>query len=172
MLAAFSLVASALAQVPAAAPATQPATQAATQPATGAATRTPHVRPAAGKSLELTLHELGNFEYNEDDDKTIPDDVRKLDGASVKISGVMMPMDQSGRVTRFLLVNDMMSCCYGQAPKLQNVAMVELPKEKWLAATSDRIDVTGKLHVKVQREDGFVLSIFQIEPTSIKLAAE
>ena len=164
MLAALTLVASALAQVP--------VTQPSTQPATGATTRVPHVRPADGKTLELTLHELGNFEYNEQDDKTIPDDVCKLEGAKVKISGVMMPMDQSGRVTRFLLVNDMMSCCYGQAPKLQNVAMVELPKDKWIAATGDRIDITGKLHVKVQREDGFVLSIFQIEPASIKLAAE
>ena len=163
MLAALTLVASALAQVPAMQPATQPATQ--------PAARVPHVRPADGKTLDITLHELGNFEYNEDDDKTIPDDVRKLEGAKVKVAGVMMPMDQSGRVTRFMLVNDMMSCCYGTAPKLQNVAMVEMPKDKWIAATGDRIDVTGTLHVKVQREDGFVLSIFQIEPTSIKLAA-
>lgn len=151
-------------------PTTAPA---ATQPGevTNAA-RKPHVRPAEGQVFTTTLHELGNFEYNEDDDKTIPDDVRKLDGVKIKIDGVMLPLDQAGRVTRFLLVNDMMSCCYGVAPKLQNVAMVQLPKDKWMAATTDRIVITGTLHVKVRRDDGFVLSIFEIDPSSIKFAAE
>ncbi|MGC4030522.1 MAG: DUF3299 domain-containing protein [Tepidisphaeraceae bacterium] len=146
---------------------------AATQPAevTNAA-RKPHVRPADGQVFKTTLHELGNFEYNEDDDKTIPDDVHKLDGVKIQIDGVMLPLDQAGRVTRFLLVNDMMSCCYGTAPKLQNVAMVQLPKDKWMAATTDRIVIQGTLHVKVRREDGFVLSIFEIDPSSIKFSAE
>ncbi|HEX8323407.1 MAG TPA: DUF3299 domain-containing protein [Tepidisphaeraceae bacterium] len=149
---------------PAAAPAASPATL----PAAG---RKPHVRPADGQTLALTLHELGNFEFNEEDDKSIPDDVRKLDGAKVKIEGVMLPLDQAGRVTRFMLVNDMMSCCYGQSPKLQNVALVEMPKDKWMAATTNRISIEGTLRVKVKRDDGFVMSIFEVAPTSIKFAA-
>jgi len=139
--------------------------------ATGA-NRIPHPKPKDGETLNITLHELGNFDYNEDDDKSIPADVRQLSGAHVKIPGVMFPLDQSGRVTRFLLVNDMMSCCYGTAPKLQHVAMVELPKEKWMAATQDRITVEGTLKVEIKKDDGFVMSIFSIEPSSIKLANE
>jgi hypothetical protein len=152
-------------------PATQP-TAGMGSPAVPGAARKPHVRPAAGQTLKVTLHELGNFDFNEDDEKTIPDDVRKLDGCRIKIPGVMLPLDQAGRVTRFMLVNDQMSCCYGTAPKIQNVAYVELPKDKWLAATTDRLDLEGTLHVKVRKDDGFVLSIFEIVPTSIKLSAE
>lgn len=139
---------------------------------TAAAARKPHARPADGKPLALSLHELGNFDYNEEDDKSIPADVRQLDGAKVKVDGVMLPLDQAGRVTRFMLVNDMMSCCYGQAPKLQNVALVEMPKDKWMAATTDRISIEGTLKVSVKRDDGFVMSIFEIQPTSIKFAAQ
>lgn len=153
------------------APSTQPTQPGLDTTATGA-DRVPHVRPADGQSLETTLHELGNFEYNEDDDKSIPADVTKLSGAKVKIPGVMFPLDQSGRVTRFLLVNDMMSCCYGTAPKLQHVAFVEMPKDKWMAVTTDRIVVEGTLKVEVKRDDGFVMSIFEIQPTSIKFAGQ
>jgi hypothetical protein len=140
-------------------------------PATQPTARVPHVRPADGKVLEITLPDLGNFNYDENDDKSIPEDVRKLDGARVRVTGVMMPLDQSGRVSRFMMFNDLMSCCYGTAPKLQNCALVELPKDKWMAATSERIAVEGTLKVKVTRDDGFVTSIFEIAPSSIKFAA-
>ncbi|MGN6505806.1 MAG: DUF3299 domain-containing protein [Tepidisphaeraceae bacterium] len=149
------------------APATQPG-----MPDSNAATRQKHVRPADGQLLKITLHELGNFDYDENNDKSIPDDVRKLSGCKVSIPGVMLPLDQAGKVSRFMLVNDMMSCCYGTAPKLQHVIYVQLPKDKWIEATSERIQVEGTLQVKVRREDGYVLSIFEVEPTSVKLAAD
>ncbi|MDB5324477.1 MAG: hypothetical protein JWM57_46 [Phycisphaerales bacterium] len=142
-----------------------------TAPATQPTARVPHVRPADGQTLDLTLLDLGNFNYDENDDKTIPEDVRKLDGCHIRVTGVMMPLDQSGRVTRFMMFNDLMSCCYGTAPKLQQVALVEMPKDKWMAATSERIAVEGTLTVKVIRDDGFATSIFEIAPTSIKFAA-
>ena len=142
-----------------------------TAPSTQPTARVPHVRPADGQTLDLTLLDLGNFNYDENDDKSIPEDVRKLDGCHIRVTGVMMPLDQSGRVTRFMMFNDLMSCCYGTAPKLQQVALVEMPKDKWMAATSERIAVEGTLTVKVVRDDGFVTSMFEIAPTSIKFAA-
>ena len=149
------------------APATQPVL-----PDSNAATREKHVRPTDGKPLNITLHELGNFDYDENDDKSIPADVKNLSGCTVIIPGVMLPLDQAGKVTRFMLVNDMMSCCYGTAPKLQHVIYVELPKDKWIAATTDRIQIEGTLKVNVRREDGYVLSIFEMQPTSVKFAGQ
>ncbi len=155
-------------------PATQPVVVAA--PPTGiptdAAHRKKHAKPADGATLELSLHELGNFDYREDDDSSIPDDVKGLSGVKVKISGQMLALDQAGRVTRFLLVNDMMSCCYGTAPKLQNIVKVTLPPDKAIAATTMRITVEGTLNVKIQREDDYVVNIFELDPTSIKYAPQ
>jgi hypothetical protein len=134
--------------------------------------RKKHAKPADGQAIELSLHELGNFNYREDDDSTIPADVTALSGSTVRLTGQMLPLDQAGRVTRFLLVNDLMSCCYGVAPKLQNVVKVTLPKDKAMAATTMRIMVEGKLKVKVEREEEFVINIFELEPTSVKYAPQ
>jgi hypothetical protein len=152
----------------AAPPASQPAT---TQPSPQAA-RVPHTRPPEGKTMELLLHELGNFEYAEGNDDTIPADVRQLDGVRVRLPGQMLPIDSAARVSQFLLVNDMMSCCYGSAPKVQTVALCKLPEGKWLSATGERIMVEGILHVKVKREEGYVTSIFQVDAQSIKMAPQ
>ena len=152
-----------------ASPATQPVTPDLTDMGPN---RIKHPKPKTGETVCLTLHELGNFDYNEDNDKSIPADITQMSGAHVKIPGVMFPLDQSGRVSRFLLVNDMMSCCFGAVPKLQHVAYVELPKEKWMAATTDRIVVEGTLKVEVKRDDGFVMSIFEIDPSSVKIAGQ
>lgn len=161
----------------AAAPATQPAETMPAQPANGGIPTAPdkrkkHEKPADGQTLDLTLHELGNFDFREDDDSSIPADVKALSGSKVKIDGQMLALDQAGRVTRFLLVNDLMSCCYGTAPKIQNVVKVTLPKDKAMAATTMRISVEGTLTVKVEREDDFVVNIFELDPSSIKYAPE
>ncbi len=142
----------------------------ATQPTPAA--RVPHTRPADGQTLEITLHELGNFDYSEENDSAIPDDVKKLSGCHVKIPGQMLPLDQTGKVTRFILVNDMMSCCYGTAPKLQNIVYVNMPAGKWIAPTTERITIEGTLKVEVKKEDGFVLSLFEVDPSSVKFAAQ
>jgi hypothetical protein len=152
-------------------PATQPADAASAGIATGS-NRTPHKRPESGKPLEMTLHELGNFDFDENLDTAVPADVQALSGVTVKLPGQMMPLDQVGKVTRFILVNDLMSCCFGQAPKVQQIVYVELPKDKWIEPTSERISVEGKLTVRIKKEDGYVVSLFEVEPSSIKLAAQ
>lgn len=148
-----------------------PATAPTTAPAADGA-RIPHVPPKPGETRELTLHELGNFEYSQDDDAQIPEDVQKLSGMKIRIPGQMVPIDQTGKITRFLLVNDLMSCCYGTAPKLQHVALVLLPNGKFIPPTTERLMIEGTLTVKVKKEDGIVISLFEIEPSSIKFAAQ
>lgn len=138
-----------------------------TQPA-----RTPHKKPAAGETLEIGLAELGNFAFNPDRDSTLPEDVVALSGTPLRTTGYMIPLDQIGKVSRFLLVNDLMSCCFGNAPQLQHVIYVTLPEGKWVESTSERLLLEGELKVEVRKEDGYVLSLFELKPTSIKYAPQ
>lgn len=156
-----------LAPRPAATQPVKPTTAPTTAPA-----RTLHAAPQPGETREMTLHELGNFEFSEDDDAKIPEDVEKLTGLKVKIPGQMVPIDQSGKIQNFMLVNDLMSCCYGTTPKLQNIALVHLPAGKWIAPSSERLVIEGTLKVAVKKEDGFVVTLFEIQATSIKFAAQ
>lgn len=138
-----------------------------TQPA-----RTPHKKPANGETLELGLAELGNFAFNPDRDATLPDDVAALSGSRFRTTGYMIPLDQVGKVSRFLLVNDLMSCCFGNVPQLQHVMYVTLPDGKWVEATSERLMLEGELKVEVRKQDGYVMSLFELTPTSIKYAPQ
>ncbi|MBC7785751.1 MAG: DUF3299 domain-containing protein [Burkholderiales bacterium] len=142
-----------------------------TQPATAPA-RKLHVPPPSGGTLEITLPELGNFDFTEDGDTPLPEDVQKLSGSRIKVSGQMLALDQAGKVSRFLLVNDMMSCCFGVTPKLQNIIYVTLPEGKMMETTTDRITLEGTLTVAVRKDEGFILSLFEMSPTSVKIATE
>jgi hypothetical protein len=144
-----------------------PTTVPATQPA-----RMPHKKPADGQVLEVGLHDLGNFEFDENNDASLPADVKALTGSSLRVEGQMLALDQSGKVSRFILVNDLMSCCFGVVPKLQHIVYVQLPKDKWVESTTERLSIEGKLTVNVRKQDGYVLSIFELEPTSIKYAPQ
>src|SRR5579862_5184777 len=63
--------------------------------ATGAA-RKAHLPRRPGELRQMTIKELGNFEYDpEDKSSTIPGDVQALEGMSVRLQGFMIPTDQA-----------------------------------------------------------------------------
>jgi hypothetical protein len=49
---------------------------------------------------------------------------------------------------------------------------VNCPKGKAVPYFPDELSIEGKLQVEEQKEDGFVVSIFQLEATSVKPAAK
>jgi hypothetical protein len=132
--------------------------------------RTPHVLPKQGEVYDVTLKRLGNFDYDAENGGNIPDDVLKLSGATVKIRGFMIPLDQADRITRFVLVPDLFACCFGQPPSLQHTIVVQTPQGKSVKYYPDEIDCTGILTVEEKREDGFIVSVFTLNVTSVKPA--
>jgi hypothetical protein len=134
--------------------------------------RVPHEPPPPGKSLDLTIKQLGNFVYDADKGGGIPADVMKLSGCKVRLTGFMIPMDQADRITQFALVPSLFSCCYGQPPQVQHTIVCNCPKGQAVAFATDPIVVEGTLKVNENRDDGFVTSIFQLEPTSVTVVAK
>lgn len=132
--------------------------------------RVPHAPPREGEIRELLLQDLGNFDYDAVNGGNIPDDVRALDGLIVKLKGYMIPINEARTISSFALVPDLFACCFGQPPQLQHTALVKCPPGKGVAYYPDEIVVTGKLRVREIREDGFIVSIFEVEPSSVKPA--
>lgn len=132
------------------------------------APRTAHVKPAQGEVLELALQKLGNFTYDAEKGGGIPDDVTALNGSTVKLHGFMIPIDQSERVTKFVLVADLFACCFGQPPQLQHTAVVLCPTGKAVQYYPEEINVTGELTVAEVRDEGYVTHIFEVKATSIR----
>lgn len=130
--------------------------------------RKPHPPPGQGKILEMSIKDLGNFDYDAQRGGNIPSDVMRLSGATVRLRGFMIPMEQTVDITRFALVPDLFACCFGQPPQIQHTVIVNCPPGKAVSYYPDEISVEGKLTVSEQRDEGFIVSIFQLEAWSVK----
>jgi hypothetical protein len=134
--------------------------------------RKPHAQPEPGQTLELAIKDLGNFDYDADAGGNIPKDVQALSGHKIRVKGFMIPMDQAANITQFALVPDLFACCFGQPPQLQHTIVANCPKGKAVSYFPDEIVVEGTLRVQERRDEGFIVSIFEVEVSSVKPAAK
>ena len=135
-------------------------------------TRKKHAAPKPGEVLKMSIKELGNFEYDDQKGGGIPSDVKQLNGSKVQLRGYMIPMDQAEHITQFALVPSLFSCCFGQPPQLQHTIVVSCPKGKAVGYSPDEIVVEGQLAVQEKRDDGYVVSLFEMTAGSVKVAAK
>jgi hypothetical protein len=140
--------------------------------ATAPEARKPHAKPKDGQVLDLAIKELGNFDYDADHGGNIPKDVLALTGSKVRLHGFMIPMDQADRITRFALVPSLFACCFGQPPQIQHTIVVQCPEGKAVSYYPDEITVEGTLKVEEKKEDGFIVSIFDMDVASVKPTAK
>jgi len=131
-----------------------------------------HPAPVPGDTLEMPIKELGNFDYDATNGGGIPDDVVRLDGCHFQTSGYMIPLDQAESISKFALVPSLFACCFGQPPQIQHTIIVDCPKAKALNYYPDELIVEGTLHVKEIKDSGFIVSIFQMEATSVRAAPQ
>ena len=150
----------------------QPPLQAAgaTDIPTAPETRHKHPAPRPGEVLDCSIKELGNFDYDNDRGGNIPADVKQLNGAKIRLHGYMIPMDQADNITQFALVPSLFACCFGQPPQIQHTIVVNCPKGKAVSYCPDEIVVEGDLKVEEKKDDGYVVSIFEMTAHSVKPA--
>jgi hypothetical protein len=128
-----------------------------------------HVSPAPGQLAEMSIKELGNFDYDPAKGG-LPEDVKKLSGIKIRLTGFMIPSGQADKVTKFSLVPSLFSCCFGQPPQVQHTISVTCTGGQAVTYSPDLIVVEGKLTVEEKKDGGYVIGIFRIEPTSITAA--
>ena len=131
-----------------------------------------HPAPTPGDMVEMPIKELGNFDYDATVGGNIPDDVKRMDGCHFRTSGYMIPLDQAESISEFALVPSLFACCFGQPPQIQHTIIVHCPKSKAVNYFPDELVVEGTLHVKEDRDGGFIVSIFQLDATSVRAAPQ
>ena len=85
----------------------------------------------------------------------------------------MLPNDvDKGKVNQFLLLKSTLSCCFGVAPRINEVIYVESSKKQKIQTVMDMpITVFGKLSVGQQfREDLMLMGVYQLELDEVKRA--
>ena len=133
--------------------------------------RVPHPAPIAGKVLDISIKELGNFDYDRNGGK-VPADVQRLSGVTLRTRGFMLPLDQADNITVFALVPSLFTCCNGQPPQVMHTIVVHCPKGKALNYFDGELVVEGKLTVEEKKDDGFTQSIFDLEASSVRPVPE
>jgi hypothetical protein len=82
----------------------------------------------------------------------------------------MIALTQTDKITMFSLVPSLFSCCYGRPSQIQHTITVICPTGHEVAYSPDQLLVEGTLTVDEKKDDGYVISLFQLEPTSITAA--
>jgi hypothetical protein len=131
-----------------------------------------HDAPIAGQTIEMPIKELGNFDYDSTNGGNIPDDVKRMEGCHFQTHGFMIPLDQAESISEFALVPSLFACCFGQPPQIQHTIIVTCPKDKAVNYFPDELIVEGTLHVKEVRDSGFIVSIFQLDASSVRAAPQ
>jgi len=143
-----------------------------TDAATTPEKRKPHVRPKEGQVYEVAIKDLGNFEYDAEKGGNLPEDVKGLNGAKIRTHGFMIPLDQADNITEFALVPSLFACCFGQPPQVQHTMVVHTPKGKAVGYFPDEIVIEGTLVVNEKKEDGMIVSVFEVNCNSVKPMAK
>lgn len=104
------------------------------------------------------------------DAAVIPEKIRALNGKRVVIHGFMQPMDFSGgRLASFMLVGDMMDCCFGNMPRINDWIDVELAPPRDVALNIYApVVVTGTLEVGCKFLNGFVDSVYRLRAEKVQ----
>jgi hypothetical protein len=133
-----------------------------------------HPATQPGEVLDVSIKDLGNFDFDPDSKNAkIPDDVKAISGATVKLQGLMLPIDQSDELEKFALVTQMPPngpYTGPFEPSIQHTIVITCAKSMHVKFLDGKIVVQGKLSVDVVKEDGFVVQIFTVAADSVKSA--
>ncbi len=128
-------------------------------------------------ALPLTFAELSSFEYSPEvpEDRGVvvrdkpeylqsfmPDKVMAFDGATVEISGYMLPLTLKGnRVKTFLLMPNTQACCYGMMPNFNEYVLVKMTKTA-NALENVPVRVVGKFTIEEAWESGYFSHLYRL----------
>ncbi|RMH73674.1 MAG: DUF3299 domain-containing protein [Gemmatimonadetes bacterium] len=94
----------------------------------------------------------------------IPPEVKALSGKPVVIQGFMVPLDFFGtEVSSFILTNNVLLCCYGITPKINEWIYVKMEGQKTAKYVNNEvITVYGILDVGEEIKDGYLVGIYRM----------
>lgn len=117
---------------------------------------------------ELSFTVLAGFTYTEG--QPLPQEVLAYDEKVVTISGFMQrEFPGGGPVNQFLLVNE--SCGCEGSPMMNEVVFCALPEDVTTEVLTCIVEVTGKLYVGEQKEEGIVIMLYTMDADSIKTSS-
>lgn len=120
-----------------------------------------------GKYTRLSFDTLGNWTFIEGQ-TPVPEEVKKFNEQDVELSGFMMPLTQSEKITEFLMIQALWNCCYGKSPAVNHVVMVKMKGGQSVKYYPEPIRVRGKFNVGETKQDGYLVSLYRLDADEIQ----
>jgi hypothetical protein len=93
----------------------------------------------------------------------VPASVAALSGKAVDIVGYMIPYGDPDAVEEFVLVRDLGSCCFGQAPEPHHMIECRMEKGKRTLYVPGPVRVRGRFRVEEHRQRGMLISLYAMD---------
>ena len=121
----------------------------------------------AATDKELLLDALVYPDEYEGEEIHFPDRIRALDGEKVALTGYMIPLRwDSNRVPHFMLVRDLLACCFGGAPEPDEWIDVHMDGEGMTYWAYVPVVVRGTFRLAGQSDEaGYATGAFAIDAT-------
>jgi len=130
----------------------------------------------AGSVLDADFETLASYTFSVPDNpatnavalekvaQQIPDGIKKLDGKTVRITGFMMPVKESGgKTTEFMIMRGQPTCCFGGANSVNEFVTVKMANKGVDEDMDDPVAIEGTLHVKVTTDSGYVTGLYTMD---------
>ncbi len=119
--------------------------------------------------MEDILDSLLYPEEYEEGEFTFPDRIQRNDGEVVSIVGYMIPLEwKETRVPEFMLVRDLLGCCFGGSPQPDEWINVIMEGEGADYFPYIPVIVTGKFKIEgIEDEAGYAAGCFHLAGTSV-----
>ena len=123
-----------------------------------------------GEAVEDILDKMLYPDQYEEDEYNLPERIRELDGQEVAIVGYQIPLEWEGTtVPEFMLVGDLLGCCFGGAPMPDEWINVKMKGKGAEYFPYIPVIVTGTLRVEgIEDEAGYAAGCYHIDATSTK----
>jgi hypothetical protein len=120
------------------------------------------------KPIKISFNKIGKWKFR-DGKSSIPDEVKELDGKWVEITGYMHSINNTQYVSRFLVVQSLLDCCFGKLPAMNQFIDVMLPPGQVALSYGYQVKIIGKLTVGELRENGSLLSLYRLEAHRVEV---
>ncbi|MHC4822231.1 MAG: DUF3299 domain-containing protein, partial [Planctomycetota bacterium] len=115
-----------------------------------------------GEVLAVTFEELSAWDLDPNDVQ-VPESIKEWDGRTMDIVGYMIPYGNPDHVEEFILVNDLGSCCFGQAPAPNHLIECALEAGKSTVYVPGPVRVRGVFRIEENRQGKYLISVYAME---------
>lgn len=123
-----------------------------------------------GEDFEDILDKLLYPDQYEADEYNVPERIKQLEGKEVAIVGYQIPLEWEGTtVPEFMLVGDLLGCCFGGAPRPDEWINVKMQGKGSEYFPYIPVIVRGTLRIEgIEDEAGYAAGCYHIDAVSVE----